>query len=187
MKTPSPNSTVDNFRAPSPSSTHNAFYFERDRYDWHLEPEIGVSVEEHNKRQFDPGFGIRPNETIPGVCAMIHQPFIHPGATIIQGYCVSLRYIGKIPDYCAKYKDTQDFLIFETGALYHHGGKEVAPWCRGDEKYAVCLKVMETHYQNVAKNYKNGLFDFDLKKVLTVEEAAKKFGITCPKIDGINY
>ena len=86
----------------------------------------------------------------------------------MQGYCISLRYIGKIPDYCVKYKDTQDLLLFETGCRYHFKGIALAPWCRGNAQYALCLKVMETHYQNVAKNYKNGLFDFDLKKVLAV-------------------
>ena len=105
----------------------------------------------------------------------------------MQGYCVALRYIGKIPDYCKKYKDTQDFLLFETGAIYHYKGIPEAPWCRGEKQYAACLKVIETHYQNVAKHYKTGLFDFDFKRVRAVEETAKKFGVTCPKIGGLNY
>ena len=147
-----------------------AYYFEHDRYDWHLDnpPKGGPS-----------GLVIPPNETVPEVRVSIHQKYCrrYP-QKLLDCYCVAKRYTGEaLPAACRPFQNVTNFDLFVFDSGNHHLGS----WCSKGKGHRDCAERIEAHYQNFRKYYQSE-YDLDLRRVRVVEEAAKRENITCQEV-----
>ncbi|XP_022111486.1 uncharacterized protein LOC110990696 [Acanthaster planci] len=160
-----------------------AYYYEHDRYDWHLD--VNNDLEAYNSKHLQPGFEIKPNDTVPDVRVTVHagRHFLKTPNPLLQGYCTVKRYIGTPPAFCREFENVTNFQLFEflaeRGVSFNH----LATWCSpnngGRED---CSRRIEAHYKNVRKYYTLGWYDLDLHRVLAVEKEAAMENITCPKL-----
>ncbi|XP_033647545.1 uncharacterized protein LOC117307021 [Asterias rubens] len=160
-----------------------AFYFEHDRYDWHIRLPPTMSLQQYNRKFVSPGFGFNITDLTPEVCNTMHKPDFDPERIIthLQGYCTSMHYIGKRPEQCEQFRGKTDFQVFEPR---RYEKRTIAQWCEGAIKNrAACAAVSDAYYKNVAKHVQFGLFNFDLNKVKNVEKAAMEMNITCRKFE----
>ncbi|XP_022104137.1 uncharacterized protein LOC110986522 [Acanthaster planci] len=160
-----------------------AYYFEHDRYDWHLD--VNNNLEAYNTQHLAPGFEIKPNETVPDVRVTVHagKHFVKAPNPMLQGYCIAKGHVGTVPTACKMFENVTNFQLFEflaeRGVSFNH----LATWCspKGDGRKD-CSRRIEAHYKNVGRYYNLGWFDLDLRRVSAVEKAAALLNVTCPKI-----
>ncbi|XP_022100334.1 uncharacterized protein LOC110984436 [Acanthaster planci] len=149
-----------------------AYYFEHDRYSWHIDVEK-KSLAKYNQRRVPAGFEIRRNETEPGFLQVTtHKSYIF----MFRGFCIAKRYVGTLPANCKMYENTTNFQHFN--AIHDH----LKTWCAPGRGRAKCAQLIESHYQNFARYYRSGMMDLDLQRVYAVEEAAKRENISCPTV-----
>ncbi|XP_038072980.1 uncharacterized protein LOC119741302 [Patiria miniata] len=157
-----------------------AYYFEHDRYDWHLD--FTETLEDFNAH-LPPGVSINASEMEPDVHVTIHESYYKKRPyPLLQGYCIAKRYVGTLPASCLKFDNVTNFQLFEfqTGRLRR---EHLSPgtWCSGNGRRE-CIRLIEAHYQNVKKYHKLGWYDLDLRRMTAVEKAARQENITCPNI-----
>ncbi|XP_022111416.1 uncharacterized protein LOC110990648 [Acanthaster planci] len=165
-----------------------AYYFEHDRYDWHLD--VNNNLEAYNSKHVQPGFEIKPNETVPDVRVTVHAGvhFLIKGPhPMLQGYCIAKRYVGTPSAACKRFENVTNFQLFEFVVAKHHTLNHLATWCspEGDGRKD-CSRRIEAHYKNVGRYYNLGWFDLDMRRVSAVEKAAALGNVTCPKIFSFN-
>ncbi|XP_022110774.1 uncharacterized protein LOC110990208 [Acanthaster planci] len=159
-----------------------AFYFEHDRYDWHLD--VNNDLKSYNKDHVPPGFEIKPSQTVPDVQVSIHKGYYDKLPNpLLQGYCVAKRYVSTLPAFCKPFENVTNFQLFEFCwqeklLIQEHLGT----WCASPEGHRDCAQRIEAHYANVVKYYNLGWFDLDLGRVGAVEKKAAQEKSKCPKV-----
>ncbi|XP_022111420.1 uncharacterized protein LOC110990651 [Acanthaster planci] len=160
-----------------------AFYFEHDRYDWHLD--VNNNLEAYNSQHLEPGFEIKPNETVPEVRVTVHagRHFLKSPNPLLQGYCVAKQHVAKPPSACKQFENATNLQLFEflaeRGVSFNH----LDTWCSPDgDRREDCSRRIEAHYKNVGRYYNLGWFDLDLRRVSAVEKAAALGNVTCSQI-----
>ncbi|XP_038062765.1 uncharacterized protein LOC119733250 [Patiria miniata] len=154
-----------------------AYFFEQDRYDWHLD--FKQTLKGYNAK-LPPGVNIQRSETKPDVHVAIHKRYYNkPPDPLLQGYCVAKRYVGTLPTSCLQFQNVTNFQLFEFDDQKGHLIR--GTWCSGKRRQR-CIRYIEAHYQNVKKYYNLGWYDLDLRRITAVEEVARRENMTCPKI-----
>ena len=164
-----------------------AYYFEHDRYDWHLD--INNDLEDYNLHHIPSGFPIKLNETVPEVHVTIHagKHYNKLPNPLLQGYCIAKRYTdGRQPDFCDPFKNVTNFQLFDFLKDKRATQNHFRTWCSPGTGRLDCSQRIETHYQNVKECYNSGWYDLDLQRVAAVEKAAARENIKCPKIFEFN-
>ncbi|XP_038060227.1 uncharacterized protein LOC119731324 isoform X1 [Patiria miniata] len=158
-----------------------AYYFEHDRYDWHLD--FKKTLKNYNAK-LPPGVNIKPSENKPDLHVTIHESYYtkmpYP---LLQGYCVAKRYVGTLPTSCQKFENVTNFQLFEFISCKKAVKAHLSPgtWCSGNGRRE-CIRRIEAHYKNVKKYYNLGWYDLDLRRMTAVEKVARRENITCPNI-----
>ncbi|XP_022083542.1 uncharacterized protein LOC110975394 [Acanthaster planci] len=155
-----------------------AYYFEHDRYDWHLD--VSNNLKGYNAKYVPRGFEIQPNETVSEVHVTVHDGYFklspHP---LLQGYCIAKRYTGQLPVGCKQFENTTNFFLFEFETKPYVG--HMKAWCSPGAGRESCAQRIEAHYNNTLKYYNAGN-DLNLKRVGDIEEAARQENISCPNV-----
>ena len=163
-----------------------AYYFERDRYDWHLD--VNDDLESYNRDHVPPGFEIQPSETIPDVQVSIHEGYYNKLPNpLLQGYCIAQRYVGTLPAGCESFKNVTNFQLFEFCWKIKAGKilftqEHLSTWCSSPEGYEDCVQRLEAHYANTVNYFNLGWFDLDLRRVVAVEKKAAEEKSQCQKV-----
>ena len=159
-----------------------AYFFEHDRYDWHLD--VGNNLENYNSQFIPRGFEIKPNETVSEVHVTVHDGYFQLSPNpLLQGYCIAKRYTGLLPDGCKQFENVTNFYLFEFETKPYVG--HMKTWCSRGKGYKDCTERIEAHYNNTVKYY-NSVYDLSLKRVRNVEEAAERMNISCPRVFSFN-
>ncbi|KAK2548657.1 hypothetical protein P5673_031098 [Acropora cervicornis] len=156
-----------------------AWFFERDRYDWHMQ--ICTNLTEYNK-QFPVGADIRPQH-LEDILSQPQTAFhVRYGeflsANILISYCLSHEAAGNQLDVCLRH----NFSLSNNFDLLHHDLQRLKtirqnPCAGNNTDY--CLQVLGDHYKEVGLEIKENGRKLDWRGVKTVEELAKEIGITC--------
>ncbi|XP_022092264.1 uncharacterized protein LOC110980175 [Acanthaster planci] len=160
-----------------------AYYFENDRYDWHLD--VNKDLAAYNLKQLPRGVNIKPSETLPEVRVTVHETYYRKPKErnpLLQGYCVAKRYVGPLPANCQAFENVINFQLFEFGWFPGIIQSHISTWCGSDEGRRDCVRRLEAHYKNVKTYYNLGWFDLNLRRVRAVEKLAAQENTSCPKI-----
>ena len=156
-----------------------AWFFERDRYDWHMQ--VCTNLTEYNK-QFPVDSHIRPQH-LEDVLSQPQTAFhVRYGeflsANILISYCLSHEAAGNQLDVCLKH----NFSLSNNFDLLHHDLqrlKKIRPNTCAGNNTDYCLQVLRDHYHEVGLEIKENGRKLDWRGVKTVEDLAKGIGITC--------
>ncbi|XP_022109284.1 uncharacterized protein LOC110989301 [Acanthaster planci] len=159
-----------------------AYYFEHDRYDWHID--VNRNLEAYNTQHLQPGFEVKPNETVPEIHVTIHagRHFNKSPDPLLQGYCIAKRYVGAPLAGCKRFENTTNIQLFDFLKEKRATQNHFQTWCKGSTGLKDCSQRIEAHYQTVRKYYNSGWYDLDLRRVSVVERAAELENVTCPEV-----
>ena len=156
-----------------------AWFFERDRYDWHMQ--VCTNLTEYNKR-FSVGADIRPQH-LEDILSQPQTAFhVRYGeflsANILISYCLSHEAAGNQLDVCLRH----NFSLSNNFDLLHHDLQRVKtirpnPCAGNNTDY--CLQVLGDHYKEVGLEIKENGRKLDWRGVKAIEELAKGIGVTC--------
>ncbi|XP_022110768.1 uncharacterized protein LOC110990204 [Acanthaster planci] len=142
-----------------------AYYFEHDRYDWHLD---GI------RKDAPLGLAIIPSERVPEVRVTNHKA---SADILVQGYCIAKRYTDSLPAACERFRNVTNFQLFVFDVNTDH----LHAWCSSKKGHQDCAERIEAHYQNFRKYYNAG-YDLDLKRVRAIEKAARREKVSCSEV-----
>ncbi|KAK6179379.1 hypothetical protein SNE40_011758 [Patella caerulea] len=156
-----------------------AYYFEREKYDWHLDI-FSTNLPEYNKLHLAAGHELNPSHLTPDLHVTLHDKYYKdPKQNInIRAYCSAIRNTtdssdSNIKSKCQEYKDTVMWPLYEFETRRNH----LNSWCKGNN--LECVSLINKHYDCVRKLIKDGIYLLDLGNVKAVETAAFAQNITC--------
>ncbi|XP_050419161.1 uncharacterized protein LOC126832440 [Patella vulgata] len=158
-----------------------AFYFEKERYDWHIDIGNG-NLKKYNKLHLLPGHELTSVDMIPDLHVALHAKTHHDAENIVnrQAYCAAvdgtvLTVEQKIKQMCEPFKGHVMWVLFEF--CNRNKQDHLTTWCKA--KNNSCESMIREHYTNTRQLVNKGVYNLDLKKIKVVEEAAKLHAITC--------
>ena len=128
---------------------------------------------------------LRPADISPDVHVTVHEKHYDKKSRpkpLKQGYCVAKRIVDKLPSGCEEFQNTTNFQLFDFELLGRRYTGHLKTWCRATKGHRRCTNLIETHYKNVGRYYRRGLYDLDLQRVSRVEKAASEVNVSCPHI-----
>ncbi|KAK6182244.1 hypothetical protein SNE40_009971 [Patella caerulea] len=159
-----------------------AYYFEKDRYDWHID--IGsLDLQIYNKVHLTTGYELQPTDITRDLHVALHDKYYLDTTNKINrhAYCTAINETvinmdAAIRRMCQPFKGIVMWSLFEFTThkpLIEH----LTTWCRNQN--IECVSLINEHFKNTAKLINNGVYDLDLNKVKSVEIAAKEMNIQC--------
>ena len=144
---------------------HYAWYFERDRYYWHLK--IGQELVNSRNRVVPKGFEIQPRDVQPAFIAILHGYKKWQREPVIPGYCASLAFQGYNTTECTEQLcDTAD-TAYES--------------CKSGKR--CCTRVTGEHFRDVYQLLKSNIHSVNVSKAEQVERLAASMNATCEQLN----
>ena len=153
-----------------------AWYFEKDRYDWHLA--IG-NMEQTNKK-LNPEHHILPSDTLPSIVGVPHiVDKKWDESMMIPGYCASMAASGIHVSKCRNITHDFNRLCHFNFAHHRFPWPGVNRWCSEGKLFPCCKKAAAEHYRDVASLVECGILKFNKENPMLVQQLAKEVGVTC--------
>ncbi|KAK6168222.1 hypothetical protein SNE40_022093 [Patella caerulea] len=158
-----------------------AFYFEKERYDWHID--IGnMDLEKYNKLHLMPGHELTSPDLTPDFHVTLHDKYYKDPKNIVnrQAYCAAanntvLNMEQDIKKICEPFKTNVMWVLFEFCNTVKQG--HLTTWCKNKNTH--CSSMIREHYDKTRQLVNKGVYSLDLKKVKMVEDAANFYDIKC--------
>ncbi|KAK6166866.1 hypothetical protein SNE40_023477 [Patella caerulea] len=159
-----------------------AFYFEKERYDWHIDIR-NVNLHNYTKLHKIPDHKLTSTDMSPDLHVTLHDKYYKDDQNIVnrQAYCAAvnntvLKMEQDTQKMCEPFKTKVMWVLFE---FCNTPGKEqLTAWCKNKDKQ--CRSMIKEHYDNTRQLVNKGVYNLDLKRIKAVEEAANFHKIKCP-------
>ncbi|ESP04529.1 hypothetical protein LOTGIDRAFT_170772 [Lottia gigantea] len=158
-----------------------AYYFEKHRYDWHINLEK-YTLENYNNKFVSKGFELLPSDITPDLHVTIHHKYYKDRTHTVnkEAYCAAIKNTAiqveaKVKAMCQPFLNKVPWLLFKFNTW--STPQYLPAWCKNESP--VCKLILDNHLKNVQKAITEGFYDLDLKKVSAVESAAREFGYSC--------
>ncbi|KAK6174837.1 hypothetical protein SNE40_013407 [Patella caerulea] len=158
-----------------------AYYFEKERYDWHIDIR-NVDLQKYNKLHLIPGHELTSPDLTPDFHVTLHDKYYKDDNNIVnrQAYCAAvnntvLNMEHNIKQMCEPFKTNEMWLLFEFCNKVKQ--EHLTTWCKNKNKH--CSSMIQEHYDKTRQLVNKGVYNLDLKKVKMVEEAAKFHNVKC--------
>ncbi|KAK6174982.1 hypothetical protein SNE40_013529 [Patella caerulea] len=158
-----------------------AYYFEKERYDWHID--IGnVELQKYNKLYLTPGHELTSLDITPDFHVTLHEKYYKDANNTVnrQAYCAAvkntvLKMEHNIKQMCEPFKTHVMWVLFEFCNKVRQ--EHLTTWCKNKNKH--CISMLKEHYDKTRQLVNKGVYNLDLKKFKVVEEAANFHKIKC--------
>ncbi|KAK6174957.1 hypothetical protein SNE40_013508 [Patella caerulea] len=159
-----------------------AYYFEKERYDWHID--IGnVDLKKYNKLHLVPGYELTSASLTPDLHVTLHAKHYKDANNTVnrQAYCAAanntvLTMEQDIKQMCEPFKTSVMWVLFEFCNTVKQ--EHLTTWCKNKNKH--CISMIQEHYDKTRQLVNKGVYSLDLKKIKVVEEAAHFHQTKCP-------
>ena len=158
-----------------------AWYFERERYDWHFKIHdlafINKRLPEGHKvclEDMDPLF--------QGVAHVFRDKKWHQ-ELILAGYCLSMKAQGNPSPKCKNVKhDLNTICDYHAEVFRKPPWPFTDNWCKDRNRHTCCQRIVDEHYENVFHMVTTGIHIVNSTKIKTLEIFSKEMGVTCEKL-----
>ncbi|KAK6174959.1 hypothetical protein SNE40_013510 [Patella caerulea] len=158
-----------------------AYYFEKERYDWHID--IGnVDLKKYNKLHLVPGYEFTSASLTPDLHVTLHAKHYKDANNTVnrQAYCAAanntvLNMEQDIKQMCEPFKTNVMWVLFEFCNTVKQ--EHLTTWCKNKNKH--CISMIQEHYDKTRQLVNKGVYNLDLKKIKLVEEVAHFHQIKC--------
>lgn len=171
--------TNDSMMSPINIIMSYAWFFEHERYDWHIKV---LDLKAHN-RQLPAGHRISLEETIPSIVGVAHISDVKKWEQdiVTPGYCLAMKAQGQPVDGCTNVTHNIEEIcdFYESVFQSQWPSASVDVWCRGGNFTACCERFINEHYENVS--YMARMYVHVVKKenANIVSTLAREMGIGC--------
>ncbi|KAK6173951.1 hypothetical protein SNE40_017317 [Patella caerulea] len=159
-----------------------AYYFEKDRYDWHIDIGRGISLKKYNKLYLLPGHELTPSDVNMDIHVTFHNKYFTDSKNVINrhGYCAavdktSIKLDTTTRDMCKKFQGEVMWSLF----IHQNGHNHLDTWCGGTAKRRQCLMFINDYYKQVRTAVKDGVYKLDIDTVRAVDKAAVSMNVKC--------
>ena len=148
-----------------------AYFFEHDRYEWHLDLN-GDSLDNHNKRFVGTPFNISRLDLTPELHFTIHISYT---GRAIEKLTNSVCHAHKakdalnVPSHCKNLERPHMDLFLFNNARNHFEG-----WCCGKEGRKLCETLIRKHYEDVGRVLRSNNRLFNTSHVRVIENIASE-------------
>ena len=158
-----------------------AWYFEKERYDWHFKipdlASINKRLPEGHKvhlRHMDPLF--------QGVAHVGDDKGSHK-ELIVAGYCLSMKAQGNPSPKCKNVKhDLNTICDFHARVFSKPPWPFTNNWCKERNRHTCCQRIVDEHYESVFHMLRTGIHIVNSTKIKTLDIFSKEMGVTCEKL-----
>lgn len=144
-----------------------AYYFERDRYEWHIDL-VTESLQAYNSKHSIKSHELKENDIKPELHQTVHKPYykieVEP---FKQALCYAFFATGKYINECNTFKRKVNWQLFH----FQSQLPQTLGWCGGAKQIA-CIELINHTYDIFSEQYKKGLIGLETKYIRVVEEAA---------------
>lgn len=157
-----------------------AWFHEHDKYEWHIKTKDPGAIFNNNRLPLPNK--ITPNELIPSIVGTSHisDKKAWQQHIMTPGYCMATKAAGMNIKGCKDIKHDPNLICDYWETFFRYRWPNVKTWCKAGTFEACCNEAVEKHYKDVARHYKDKMFDFDKNNIYKVEKMAKEVGISCP-------
>ncbi|KAK6174984.1 hypothetical protein SNE40_013530 [Patella caerulea] len=158
-----------------------AYYFEKERYDWHIDIR-NVDLQKYNNLRLTPGHELTSPDLTPDFHVSLHDKYYTDANNAVnrQAYCAAvnntvLNMEQNIKQMCEPFKTNIMWVLFEFCNKVKQ--EHLTTWCKNKNKH--CISMIKEHYDKTRQLVNKGVYNLDLKKFKVVEEVANFHKIKC--------
>lgn len=163
-----------------------AYYFERGRYEWHIDTGP-LTVKQYNKKRLPKQPPLLQGDVLPEPHVTVHARYF-PSKTdpLEEAICHAQMNVGmsNIP-HCNVFFGKPNLMLFEfqrKPPINH-----LSTWCHGNGLVA-CLLLIDERYKRFRELFEKGLLAVATDGINVVNEMAyQQYGIKCPKISYVPF
>ena len=149
-----------------------AFYFEKHRYDFHIDIEYNT-LPSYNK-MLPYGHHLLESDITPELHIALHIGHYTNKANVTpleQAICYSQIALGMTNIlHCYQFRNTTNLLLFVFQKKYRH----LKTWCRRGRKRGQCEKLIVERYKKRVKHYQEAGLQYDTTYLNVIQSVAKK-------------
>ena len=164
-----------------------AYYFKRDRYEWHIDTGP-LTTSEYNKKRLPKLPELSEQDVVVEPHVTVHARYFNSAVQPLEmALCYAQINVGmtnKIP-HCNVFFDKPNLMMFEfqrKPSIDH-----LKTWCRG-EGLSTCLSLIRERYRRFRELFVSGLIAVTTDVIKVVQEfASQNHGIQCPRITYVPF
>ena len=162
-----------------------AYYFERERYDWHIDTRRdNISI--YNEQRL-PKHPLQKNDVSPELHVAIHRAYYNSKVDPLEkAICYSQMYLGMTSlSHCRAYHlPNMQLFEFHTSPVQNH----FETWCGNKSRHILCTKMIRERYNVFVHLYKTNQISLDTNKLEAIEKFVKEnFQTVCSTITYVPF
>ena len=162
-----------------------AYYFERERYDWHIDTGTDI-LSKYNKQRL-PKHPLLQNDVSPELHVSIHAPYHKSKVDPLErAICYSQMYFGMTNlTHCRAYHlPNMQLFEFQTTPVENH----LETWCGNKTRYILCAKMIKERYNIFVHLYKTNRSSLQTNKLEVIEKFVKEnYQTVCSTITYVRF